>query len=141
MIRKYLLPILAVFGIGFAILTVINGNRTIPAAPPVVEPAAPPFTSSVAGAGIVEANTENIAIGTLIDGVVSEIYVSVGTRVKDGDPLFKIDDRELKAQLTVRTMALHVAKAGVKVAKASLADEKNQLSRAEILAKQTSHQC
>ncbi len=134
MIRKYLLPILAVFGIGFAILTVINGNRTIPAAPPVVEPAAPPFTSSVAGAGIVEANTENIAIGTLIDGVVSEIYVSVGTRVKDGDPLFKIDDRELKAQLTVRTMALHVAKAGVKVAKASLADEKNQLSRAEILA-------
>jgi len=133
MIRKYLLPVLAVFGIGFAVLTVVKGSKTIPPAQPVVDPAAPPFKSSVAGTGIVEANTENIAIGTLVPGVVSEIYVSVGSEVKAGDPLFKLDDRDLKAQRAVRQTALRVAEASVKVEKASLADLKNQLERAEIL--------
>src|SRR3989304_1166872 len=133
MIGKYLLPVLAIFGIGFAVLTVVKGSKTIPPAQPVVDPAAPPFKSSVAGTGIVEANTENIAIGTLVPGVVSEIYVSVGSEVKAGDPLFKLDDRDLKAQRAVRQTALRVAEASVKVEKASLADLKNQLERAEIL--------
>src|SRR3972149_3030694 len=90
MITKYLLPVLAVFGLGFAILTVINGSKTIPPAQPFVDPAAPPFKSSVAGTGIVEANTENIAIGTLVPGVVSEIFVSVGSEVKAGDSLVRL---------------------------------------------------
>lgn len=134
MIRKYMLPILAVFGVMFAIFIVIRGNRPIPAAQPIVNPAAPPFTSSVAGAGIVEANTENISIGTLVSGVVSEVYVSVGSKIRAGDALFKLDDRDLLAQLSVRQMALRVADANVKVAKASLADLKNQLYRAKILS-------
>lgn len=131
MITKYLLPILAVFGLGFAVLTVVNGSKTIPAAQPFVDPAAPPFKSSVAGTGIVEANTENIAIGTLVPGVISKIYASVGSKVKAGDPLFKLDDRDLIAQLTIRQAALHVANTNVKVAKASLSDLKNQLALAE----------
>src|SRR3989304_2515569 len=133
MITKYLLPVLAVFGIGFAVLTVVKESKTIPPAQPVVDPAAPPFKSSVAGTGIVEANTQNIAIGPLGPGVVSEIFVSVGSEVKAGDSLFKLDDRDLIAQQAVRQTALRVAEAGVKVEKASLADLKNQLERAEIL--------
>ncbi len=133
MIRKYLLPALAVLGLGFAVLTVISGSKTIPPAPPFVDPAAPPFKSSVAGTGIVEANTENIAIGTLVPGVVSGIYISVGSKVKTGDPLFKLDDRDLMAQLAVRQAALRVANTSVKVAKASLSDLKNQLALAESL--------
>lgn len=99
-----------------------------------MDPSAPPFRSSVAGAGIVEANTENIAIGTLIPGVVSEIYVSVGSKVKAGDPLFKIDDRDLKAQLATRQTALRVARAQVRVERAQLDDLKDQLAKAEILS-------
>jgi len=133
MIGKYLLPVLAVFGISFAVLMVVRGSKTIPPAQPVVDPSAPPYTSSVAGSGIIEANTENISIGTLIPGVVSQIYVSVGSKVKASDPLFRLDDRDLRAQLEVRRAALRVAEASVKVEKASLADLKNQLERAEIL--------
>lgn len=118
----------------FAVFTVINGNKNIPPTPPVVNPAIPPYQSSVAGSGIVEANTENISVGTLISGVVSETYVSVGSNVKAGNPLFKLDDRELKSQQETQKMALRVAIAGVKVAKASLDDMKNQHGRAEILA-------
>ncbi|MCF6159625.1 MAG: efflux RND transporter periplasmic adaptor subunit [wastewater metagenome] len=134
MIRKYLLPILAVLGIACAIITSVKGSRALPAAQPVADPATPPFQASIAGAGIVEPNTENISVGTIMSGVVSEIYVSVGDIVKAHDPLFKLDDRELQAQLETRKMALRVAMAGVRVAKASLADQENQLARAEILA-------
>src|SRR3972149_1509032 len=131
MIRKYLPPFLAVLGLGFAVLTVVSGSKTIPPAMPFVDPPSPPFVSSVAGTGIVEANTENIAIGTLVPGVVSEIYVSVGGKIKSGDMLFRLDDRDLKAQLAVRQAALRVANTNVNVAKASLSDLKNQLALAE----------
>lgn len=134
-IRKYLLPVLSVLGIGFAILTVVSGSKSIPPSSPVVDPGAPPFQTSVAGAGIVEANTENIAIGTLVAGVVSELYVMAGSDVKAGDPLFKIDDRDLQAQLAIRQTALRVARANVKVEKAQLDDLKNQLARAEVLSR------
>jgi RND family efflux transporter MFP subunit len=131
MIGKYLLPVLAVFGIGFAVLTVVKGSKTIPPAQPIVDPTAPPYTSSVAGSGIVEANTENISVGTLIPGVVSHVYVSVGSKVKAGDPLFKLDDRDLMAQLAIRRAALRVTSTNVTVARASLADVKNQRALAE----------
>lgn len=134
MIFKYLLPFLAVLGIGFAIVTVVSGSKTIPPAQPVVDPTVMLFESSVAGAGIVEANTENIAIGTLVAGVVSNVYVSVGSKVKAGDPLFKIDDRDLSAQLLVKKAALKVAESGVNVAKATLADLKRQLALAESIS-------
>lgn len=133
MIIKYLPPILAALGIGFAVLTAAKGSKTIPPMPPVVEPATPPFTSSVAGAGIVEANTENIAIGTHIPGIVSHLYASVGSKVRAGDPLFKLDDRDLQAQLAVRHASLRVANTNIKVSRASLADLENQLALAERL--------
>jgi len=134
MIFKYLLPFLAVLGMGFAIVTVVTGSKTIPSAQPVVDPTVMLFESSVAGAGIVEANTENITIGTLVAGVVSNVYVSVGSKVKAGDPLFKIDGRDLTAQLMVKKAALKVAESGVNVAKATLADLKRQLALAESIS-------
>lgn len=135
MIRKYLLPSLAALGVAFAVMMVVRGSKPVPPALPVVLPAAPPFASSVAGAGIVEANTENIAIGTPIAGIVAKVFVSVSSKVKAGDPLFKLDDRDLRAELETQRASLKVAKANVMVARASLADLKNQLKRAEILAR------
>jgi len=58
-----------------------------------------PFKSFVAGTGIVESSTRNISVGTPVSGVVEEVYVKAGDRIKKGDPLFKIDDRHLRNQL------------------------------------------
>jgi len=88
----------------------------------------PPFESYVAGAGIVEATTGNISIGTPVSGIVMEIYVKVGDHVKAGDPLFKIDDRDLRAQLLT-------ANAKVKEAVAALQKPKHRLERAEQFKK------
>ena len=64
MIRKYVLSLLALAGVVFAMYTVRAGNQPSPIAQPVVPPAQTPFDSHVAGTGIVEASTRNISIGT-----------------------------------------------------------------------------
>lgn len=98
MIRKYVLPLIAAFGLAFAIVSVVRGSQPVPAAAPVAEPAKAPFASYVAGAGIIEASTENIAIGSPVPGIVTKVNVKVGDVVEVGDVLFEIDDRDLRAQ-------------------------------------------
>src|ERR1700676_5529901 len=99
MIRKYVVPLLAIIGIAIAVVMVIRGNRAGPTAQAAVQSANPPFTSYIFGPGIVEASTENIAIGTPVSGIVTAVRVKWGDRVKSGAPLFKIDTRDLEAQL------------------------------------------
>ncbi|HUB66324.1 MAG TPA: efflux RND transporter periplasmic adaptor subunit [Candidatus Methylacidiphilales bacterium] len=89
----------------------MKSAEVTPPAPPVAQPAQAPFPNFVAGAGLVEANSENIAIGTQIAGIVSKIYVQIGSRVKAGDPLFTIDDRATRATLAVQQAAVQVAQA------------------------------
>jgi HlyD family secretion protein len=147
MIRKYLIPLLAVVGMGFAVWMVANQSRPAPAAEPVAMPAQAPFASYVAGSAIIETSTENIAIGAVTPGIVTDMYVKPGTIVKAGAPLFKVDDRALKAELAVRQAALSLSKeklakliaqprledlppaeAKVQEAEATLADLRNQLA-------------
>lgn len=109
MFRKYILPLVALAGVAFAIYVAIQGARTLPPAPLVSEAPHPPYRAFVAGSGIVEANTENIAIGTHIAGIVSKLYVEVGSQVMAGDPLFTIDDRAQAALVTVKRAAVKVA--------------------------------
>src|ERR1700732_321109 len=126
MILRYALPLLAVIGLALAVSTVIQGNQTTPLGEPVVQSPKVPFAAYVAGAGMIEASTENIAIGTPVSGVVTAIYVTWGDRVNAGEPLFKIDDRDLQGQLPV-------AVAKVKEAEANLAKTRNLLKIAEGL--------
>jgi len=127
MIRKYILPLLAIIGVGVAVVMVIKGNRTRPVTQPVVQSAKAPFTSYIFGPGIVEARTENIAIGTPVSGIVTAIYVKWGDQVQTGHPLFKIDSSDLQAQVLP-------ALAKVKEAEANLAKVKNRLRVGEGLS-------
>jgi multidrug resistance efflux pump len=113
MILKYVLPLLALAGFAFAVHTVAQGAKPVVAAKPVAEPARAPFASVIAGAGIVEARTQNIAVGTGVAGVVAEVTAQVGERLAAGAPLFRIDDRERAAQLAVKRALLETARAEV----------------------------
>jgi multidrug resistance efflux pump len=113
---KFLLPVLAVGFLVFAILHVVRASQTPPDQLPPADPARTPFGNTVAGAGLVEAQTENINIGSALAGVVLEVYVpteKVGQEVKAGDPLFRVDDRHLKAQLAYQEASLKAAQAQV----------------------------
>jgi multidrug resistance efflux pump len=99
---KFGLPLVAAGMLVFSIYHVVLAQQQPPPASPPIEPARTPFGRTVAGSGIVEAETENISIGSPLPGVVLEVYVpveKVGQIVKKGDPLFLVDDRALKAQL------------------------------------------
>jgi len=125
--RKYTMLIIAAVSFIFAVVLVVRSEPIRrPSLPPKMPPSAP-FEHTIGGVGMVEANTENIAIGTQIAGVVSRVYVVYGGFVKTGDPLFTIDDRELKAGLGLR-------RAELRVAEAELADARNNLVLAERVA-------
>jgi multidrug resistance efflux pump len=111
MVRKFVLPLLAIAGVLFAVWTVMKGAQAVPAAKPVAEPAVAPYSRNVAGAGIVEALSENIAVGPVVPGVVNELYVKIGDTVKAGQPLFKVDDRDLRSQMVKAEAELAAAQA------------------------------
>ena len=52
-------------------------------------------------------------IGAPLPGIVVEVMVKVGQRVKANDPLFRIDDRDRKAELKVRQAMLADANAAL----------------------------
>ncbi|HEX8914109.1 MAG TPA: HlyD family efflux transporter periplasmic adaptor subunit [Humisphaera sp.] len=88
MIRKYVLPALALLGVLFGIFMVRAGAKPPKVAEPVAQPARAPvgWDNKVAGSGLVEAATENIALGTPVPGVVTNVYVQVGAAVRAGLP-------------------------------------------------------
>ncbi len=127
MFRKYIIPLVALAGVVFAIFTVVRGDKTPPSVPFVSEAPQSPYPASVAGSGIVEASTENISLGAQIAGIVSKIFVQAGRDVKAGDPLFAIDDRPVLAEMNVR-------RATVQIAESQLADAEDELALAESLS-------
>jgi HlyD family secretion protein len=131
MIRKYVLPFLAVLGVVAAIAMVDEGNRTPPISKPIFQPAEAPFSSYVFGPGIVEASTENIAIGTPVSGIVTAIYVKWGDRVQVGAPLFKVDTRDLQAQLPPASANVKEVEAQLLPATAKIKEAQEALAKAE----------
>ena len=120
MFRKYILPAIALVGILIAMIVASRANKTLAPAKPVSEAPQPPYQAFIAGAGITEANTENIAIGTQTPGIVSKIYVQIGSKVKAGDPLFLIDDRAQRALIATDTAAVNATRAQMEQAKYEL---------------------
>ena len=111
-LSKYLLPMVAIAFLVFEIINVMVARRIAPAAEPVISPpSVPRGFHAIAGAGLIEARRENVPIGTLVAGVVTDVYVKRGTMVKKGAPLFRLDDRDLKAQLLVAEANLQAAEA------------------------------
>lgn len=125
MLTRYLLPALAVVSFTFAIIQMTRAQQTPPPVSPPVDPGRSPFSRQVAGAGIVEPETENIAVGTHVPGVMKAIHVRVADRVKAGDPLFNLDDRQIGAELLVRQAARDSAAA--QLAKLDAAPRKEEL--------------
>jgi HlyD family secretion protein len=131
--KRTILPIIALAAMTFGIFSVVRSQprheTNLPPSPPPVSP----YPRVVAADGLVEASSENISIGTPISEVVMEVPVVVGQKVKVGDPLFKLDDRQLQADLRARQAELGVAETQVHVDTALNDDAHEQLNFAETL--------
>ena len=121
-----IIPLMAVAGLLLAVSVAFTSQKKTIMPKPAAQPAKAPYASYIGGAGIIEANTTNISVGTSIAGVVKELYVKVGDRIEKGTPLFKIDDRELTADLAVKEAAQVKARASLVEAQAALVDYRSQ---------------
>ena len=109
MLRKYLLPGIAIFGATIGLLAVLWSEKKETVPPIPFLPSKSPYKSAIYGAGMIEASTENIAVGTPFVEPVTEIYVIEGDFVKTGDPLLKLDTRQLEAQKETATYQLQAS--------------------------------
>ena len=88
-----------------------RGSRSRSSQPIVEPPTRPDRGQDDRRVGLVEAAARTSRSASTFPGVVTEVFVKKGEKVKAGAPLFRIDDREFKAQLAVREAELAAAKA------------------------------
>ncbi len=132
MIRTIIIPLLAVIGVIMAAATVVKSSKPIEATPPVISPPSAPFEAFVAGSGLVEASSRNVAIGTPVGGIVAELLVGVNDSIAVGAPLFRIDTRDLEAQRGVMLAQIDVARAQLARLEAGTRPESIPPARARV---------
>lgn len=74
----------------------------------------PPFKSYISALGIVEPSSGSIFIGTPVNRVIDKVYVKAGQKVKKGDILLRLEDKDLEADLNSRQVAYKIALAKLK---------------------------
>jgi len=109
-LTQFVLPVVGLALLGFAGWYVARTRPVLNNPPPPIEPARSPYADTLAAAGIVEAQTENIAVGSATPGVVVEVLVRVGDDVRAGQPLFRLDDRQLQGELAVKRALVSLSK-------------------------------
>ena len=120
-----ILGVIAIYGIDR-----LQAERRMPQSDdPPIPPAPKPYAEAVSASGILEALSENVAIGVPQPGLVTEVKVKVNDAVKTGDVLFLLDDRDLRAQEITARARLDVARANIVVAEAELAKVKSRYER------------
>ncbi len=127
---RNVLPLLAIIAIIIAIMIVVRGqpDRTQENAVETPPKASSAFGNapSVAGSGIVEPSSEIIEIGTSLPGIVTRVFVEPGQQVGQGEPLFAIDDRAIRARISEANAAIASARAARETARVTLATAQQQ---------------
>ncbi|MDP1723381.1 MAG: efflux RND transporter periplasmic adaptor subunit [Alphaproteobacteria bacterium] len=120
--------IIAFIGLSAGALMSIKDTQPQPISQPVVAPSFSPYKNFIAGSGIIEAQTDNIKIGSLLTGVVDEVFVDVGHHVQKGDKLFRLDARQVLADIDIKKTQLMEAQANLRHAKTTFQDAKDKFN-------------
>ncbi len=130
-LSRQILPIVALVGLVIAAFFIIGGQPdrelTEPDAVPPRAPAELANTARVAGSGIVEPSSEIIQIGSALSGLITDLRVAPGDFVDQGQPLFVVDDRAIRAQLQEAQAAVGEAQAAIAEAQTAQTTARQQL--------------
>lgn len=107
--KKLGLPALALVALIFAVSAAWKWRSVKQSTAPPEAPPTASFQHTVGAVGLVEASSENISISTAVSGLVVNVYVKAGDRVTARQPLFSLDDRDLRAELVTRRATLEAA--------------------------------
>lgn len=95
----YILLMISFIGLGIGIVNIYYNDKPVEVSTNPIKELQLPFSSFIAATGIVEANSKNINVGSLISGIVKKINVESGDKIKKGDLLFELDNNKIKNQL------------------------------------------
>mgnify|MGYP001809595471 CR=1 FL=1 len=131
------LPAIAAVAITAAVTSISRSNATAPRTTAAAPASAPSFGGSagvpmgqvVAGLGVIEPASREVAISAIVPGIVSEVRVVSGAMVRAGDILFAIDDRLADATVAQRHADLAASEERLRLAQARL-----PLLRADVQA-------
>ena len=132
MFTRLILPVIAAVVLAFSVVSIIRTQPVRASAEPPVSPPSSNFKTRVAAVGLIEANSENISIGSHLPGIVAEVLVRVGDTVKAGASLFRLDTRHLAAQLAEAKGQLLSREAAVRTAEAQVTTAKSARNEARI---------
>jgi multidrug efflux pump subunit AcrA (membrane-fusion protein) len=120
-----------------AAVALVKKTQSRPADPgPVSPPARSPYENTVAATGIVEARRENVKIAAPKAGLVTRVLVKVGTRIKAGESLFQLDDREANARVDALAAQVESVRAALGAQEVEVADLTDQLKRFQKLERE-----
>lgn len=142
--KRWSFPVLSGFGIILTLIYLSSASPPPPIAQPLIQPMSVPFEYYIGGAGMTEANTDNITIGTHIAGIVKKIFVNIGDTVQQGEPLFLIEDEQAaaaqeqaiaqraQAEAAFQNAQAHVARLNRITDKRAVSEEELQERKAEL---------
>lgn len=129
-IYTWIVPVCALGGAWVGVSALLadrpKSEVTAPRVLPPRQPAARPGDSAsrpvIGATGTIESASRDIAVASVVPGVVARVLVDAGDPVRAGDPLFEIDTRALRAELDQRQREREVAASAVGAADAAVAE-------------------
>ncbi|MGE3109355.1 MAG: HlyD family secretion protein [Phycisphaerales bacterium] len=129
---KWITILLCLVGLAIGAFAVATSGEKPPNPPPLAAPSVNPYANGIAASGSIEAESRNVSISPPVGGLVMAMLVHVNESVKVGQDLFRLDSRDLQAQLLREEAALRVARAQLGRLKAQPREEDLPPLRAEV---------
>lgn len=115
---------------------VLVARQSRPARPPatVLAPGSGD-TGRIAGTGIVESLSEEVRVSPPVPGLVAAVFVEVGETVALGQTLFRLDDRELRAEQIRKRSQFRLIQARLAATRLDVPEKQDTLDRQDRLAR------
>ncbi len=138
MLNRIVIPALAVLAAVYAVFATDLMRPVHQAQPPLYAPPRSAFSNAVAAVGLIEPASELIAVAAVVPGAIAAVHVAPNATVKQGQPLFSLDDRDLRAEIALRREALAAAEARLRRLSAMPRPEDVPIARARVEAARAS---
>jgi multidrug resistance efflux pump len=138
MLNRIVIPALAVLSAVYAVLATDLMRPVHQPQAPLYAPPRSAFPVAVAAVGLIEPASEFIAVAAVVPGAITAVHVAPNASVKQGQPLFSLDDRDLRAEIVLRREALAAAEARLRRLSALPRPEDVPIARAKVAAARAS---
>lgn len=108
--KFFILIIVSFIGLGYATYKVVQFEKPARGSAKPLPVFQPPFSSYVAALGVLEPSSKEIVVGTKVSGIIKAVYVKEGDGIKQGEPLFCLDDSDLRLKIDLQKEKIALAK-------------------------------